>query len=192
MAIIQIREGLLNVLSAYIERGSLTTAEAVKIVQDILFYTANKLYGLNLPFVPVTSAAALTVSPPDAWTNNFVQLQRFLEQKPSVEFLRLQWLDYTNTLRLRILPIKQALHIFREGQSFGVVEAVLGLLQPDVICPGFSATHEYTVYPQFSGKSASGLVCKLVKTKRSLRYSQQVSVWGAVKSTQPFSANSNG
>lgn len=135
-----------------IEQGSLTTEEAVKIVQDILFNTANQLYGLNLPLVPISSTVLGTLRLSKAsWTKNFAQLQRFLDQEPSVQYLRLQWLDYTNTLRLRVLPIKQALIMFSEGRFIGIVEAVLGILQPDIICSGFSATSEYTMYPQFAG-----------------------------------------
>ncbi len=133
----------------------MTTPEAIKIVQDILFNTANQLYGLRLPLVPVNVTTSSDVSlSKTSWANNFGQLQRFLDQEPSVQFLRLQWLDYTNTLRLRILPVKQALRMFSEGRFIGIVEAVLGLLQPDIICPGFSATNEYTVYPQFAGTYA--------------------------------------
>ena len=154
LAVLQIREGLLKVLSTYIERGSLTIPEAVKIVQDMLFNTANQLYSLNLSLVPVRSTVLSNISSSKAsWTNNFTMFQRFLEQEPSVRFLRLQWLDYTNTLRLRILPIKQALRMFSEGRFIGVVEAVFALLQVDRICPGFSATYEYDMYPQFAGIS---------------------------------------
>ena len=153
MAVIQIREGLLKVLGMYIERGTLTSTESVKIVQDILFSTANKLYGLSLPLVPLGPTNVSDISSKDSWSNNLAQLQHFLEQEPSVRFLRLQWLDYTSTLRLRILPIKQALQMFREGSFIGIVQAALALLQPDIICPGFSATNEYTIYPQFAGTS---------------------------------------
>ena len=158
LAVIQIREGLREVLGKHIERGSLTTVEAIKIVQDILFNTANQLYGLELNLVPVISAVLSNISPSKvSWTDNFAQLQRFLCQEPSVRFLRLQWLDYTNTLRLRILPIKQALRMFSEGRFTGIVQAVFGLLQTDAICPGFSATDEYTLYPQFSSTYTLGL-----------------------------------
>ena len=154
LAVMQIREGLLKVLSTYIERGSLTIPEAVKIVQDMLFNTANQLYSLKLSLVPVRSTVVSNISSSKAsWTNNFTMFQHFLEQEPSVRFLRLQWLDYTNTLRLRILPIKQALRMFSEGRFIGIVEAVFGLLQVDHICPGFSATNEYDMYPQFAGTS---------------------------------------
>lgn len=152
MAVIQIREGLRNVLGMYVERGSLTTREAVKVVQDILFNTANQLYGLHLPLVPVSPTVLSDPSPSKAsWTSNFAQLERFIGQEPSIQFLRLQWLDYTNTLRLRILPIKQAFRMFSKGRFVSIVEAVLGLLQTDIICPGFSATDEYSLYPQFAG-----------------------------------------
>ena len=126
-------------------------------MQDILFNTANRLYGLELSLVPVISNISADMSPSKAsWPNNFVHLQRFLDQNPSVQFLRLQWLDYTNTLRARILPIKQALRMFGEGRFLGVVEAVFGLLQTDFICPGFSATNEHKLYPQFAGTYTLG------------------------------------
>lgn len=43
-----------------------------------------------------------------------------------------------------------------EGRYVGIVEAVFGLLQQDKLCPGFSATDEYTMYPQFGGTHALG------------------------------------
>ena len=154
LAVMQIREGLLKVLSTYIERESLTIPEAVKIVQDMLFNTANQLYSLKLSLVPVHSTVFSNINSSKAsWTKNFTIFQHFVEQEPSVQFLRLQWLDYTNTLRLRILPIKQALRMFSEGRFIGIVEAVFGLLQMDHICPGFSATDEYDMYPQFASMS---------------------------------------
>ena len=157
LAVIQIREGLLNVLKKNVERGSLTIAEATKIVRDVFFDTANRLYNLKLPLVPVGSSILSDRSSSEgSWTNNFAQLQLFVEQEPSIRFLRLQWLDYTSTLRVRILPIKQALRMFSEGRLIGIVEAVFGLLQTDFICPGFSATNEYKMYPQFSSKSTLG------------------------------------
>ena len=126
-----------------IERGSLTSTEAVKIVQDILFNTANQLYGLKLPLVPLNSNVLSDMSLSKAsWTNNVAQLRCFLDQEPAVQFLRLQWLDYTNTLRLRVLPIKQALRMFREDRFIGIVEAVFGLLQTDFMSSG-SATGTY-------------------------------------------------
>lgn len=141
-------------LTTYVERGSLTIPEAVRIVQDMLFNTANQLYSLKLSLVPVRSTVLLNInSSKTSWNNNFTMFQHFLEQEPSIRFLRLQWLDYTNTLRLRILPIKQALRMFSEGRFIGIVEAVFGLLQVDHICPGFSATDEYDMYPQFAGTS---------------------------------------
>lgn len=155
LAVMQIREGLVKVLGMYIEQGSMTTTEAVKIVQDILFNTANQLYGLKLPLVPVRSANIYLSRAP--WPNNFAKLQHFLKQEPSVHFLRLQWLDYTNTLRLRIVPIKQALRMFSDGRFIGIAKAGFGLLQTDYISPGFTPVDEYTMYPQFAGTYTLGL-----------------------------------
>lgn len=80
---------------------------------------------------------------------NIEMLKEFLVQNPAVKYLRLQWLDYTSMARLRILPIELALAMFEEGKCIGITKAVFGLLQEDEMCPGFSATGQYDLYPIF-------------------------------------------
>ena len=153
MAVVQVREGMRQVLCDYVDRGSLSATEAIKITHDIFFNTSNELYKLGLTPQETTSSLESSTgeSSMASWTGNFAQLMRFLAQEPSIQFLRLQWMDYTSILRLRILPIEQALRMFREGRFIGITKAVFGLLQQDAICPGFSATGEYNLYPQFEG-----------------------------------------
>ena len=124
---------------------ALTVASAIKIVRDVLFSTSNTLYGLGLTLKPIEKVAAdkygtvsrLTGTKPIA---NIDVLKEFVVQNPTVEFVRLQWLDYTAILRLRILPIRRALAMFQEGRCIGITKAVLGLLQTDAISSGFKAT----------------------------------------------------
>ena len=86
--------------------------------------------------------------------DNIHNLQDFAQDNPSVKYLRLQWVDYTNTSRVRILPLSRARVMCEEGKFVGVSTAVLGLLQTDAIAPGFKAQGEYvyhTVHTQTKG-----------------------------------------
>ena len=74
-------------------------------------------------------------------------LKNFLTQNPSIEYLRLQWLDYTTTTRQRIIPIGHACTMFEKEKCVGITKAVLGLTQRDEPCPGFIATGQYDLYP---------------------------------------------
>ena len=152
LAILQVREGLDRVLTEYVERGALSVEQAIEIVRDLLFTTSNELYKLDIPLVPLAlNDVSLQIHRPlhDSWATNLALLEQFLGIHPSIKFLRLQWLDYTSTLRARIVPISRALKMFREKHFIGITKAVLGLLQTDNLCPGFSATGEYRLYPHF-------------------------------------------
>jgi glutamine synthetase len=142
-----------QVLTEYVHRGALNTTQAIKVVEDVFFNTSNKLYKLGLslpphpqivrqPSHPGTSAGIRDAVDPTLLT-------RFLSENSSTKYVRLQWLDYTSTNRVRVLPIKHALSLFQEGKSIGITKAVLGLLQNDTISPGFAATGEYTLTPCF-------------------------------------------
>lgn len=152
MAIIQAREGLSTVLCEYVDRGALTAIQAIKVAQDIFFHTSNRLYELDFPMKPIEPINLLetsTITSDKRWSVNFDQLRSFLRTQPSVRYLRLQWLDHTAMLRVRVLPIKQALGLFSSKKFISIAQAVLGLLQNDVLCPGFSATLNYNLYPLF-------------------------------------------
>lgn len=144
LATIQVREGMGKVLSEYVGRGSLSLAEAIKTTQDIFFNTSNRLYELNFPLTPIENAPlykqlagpaqslsqeSTDIRPKVSWASNLALLQRFLEAAPSVRFLRLQWLDYTSTLRVRVLPIARALEMLKQKKLTEITKAVLGLLQ---------------------------------------------------------------
>ena len=85
-----------------------------------------------------------------AWAGGLETLDTFMERNPSVRFLRLQWLDYSSTLRTRILPVKQARKAFSQRKSVSLSKAALGLVQ-HTSAPGFSATGEYSLIPCFEG-----------------------------------------
>lgn len=79
-------------------------------------------------------------------------LESFLNQHPSTKFLRLQYIDYTGTPRVRVIPVKRALTLL-QGQahlSIGITKGCLGLLQNDVTIPGVTAIGEYKLQAIFS------------------------------------------
>ena len=80
---------------------------------------------------------------------NLAKFIRLIDQDPSIKFIRLQWLDFTSTLRLRVLPVARALELFRQGKSIEVPKLILGLLQKDFPCPGFAVNGEYKLNPDF-------------------------------------------
>ncbi len=144
---------LLQVFCEYVLRGILSPNQAVKIVQDLLFHTSNRLYKLNLSLEPTASLTSPEVGPQQINNPKIEGLEKFLEfiahPERSIDYIFLQWLDYTATLRVRVLPKKQAIKRFKEGKLIGITKAVLGLLQQDAMCPGFTAVGEYTLYPDF-------------------------------------------
>jgi hypothetical protein len=67
-----------------------------------------------------------------------------------IGYIRFQWIDYTNIVRLRIMPIsyfKKLLEGNRPGVA--VAKATLGIVYLSV-APGFSPMGEYLVTPDLS------------------------------------------
>ena len=155
LAVIQIREALERVLRECIEKKTLEAAQAIHIVEDLLFRTSNRLYELNLPLAPLPLSKTKTPSGVSSKnvsrTKEIAILKRFIDNNPDVKFLRLQWLDYTSTHRVRILPMKRALAFFQEGEFISITKAVLGLLQTDMAVTGFGAVGAYNLVPCFDG-----------------------------------------
>lgn len=145
-------------LCDYVRRRALDGVQAIKVVKDIFFDTSNRLYNLALPFKPLPVAASSEHSaevsrPMPNCLSSFVQ---FLAEFGSVKYLRLQWLDYTATLRVRIVPVKQALHMFRTGKHVGITRGVLGLTQVDSMAAGFGPVGEYKLDPCFDSLRLGG------------------------------------
>lgn len=149
---LQIREGLLQVLHQYVDRKALTVAESVKIVQDVFFNTSNKLYSLELEMRPFVTSPAFK-GPPQSldkeWDVNSSQLTTFLHKHPSTRYLWFQWLDYTATLRVRVIPTEQVLKQSADGEFMTIANVVLGILQNDHLCNSLVANDVYHLYPRF-------------------------------------------
>jgi glutamine synthetase len=142
---------VLQVLTDYVQSETLTITQAVRAVEDIFFKTSNDLYDLHIPFKPlVNSTIPLPIR--SATRTDANTFTTFLDEYTSTKFLRLQYLDYTSTPRLRIMPIKKALSLLENTPqlSIGITTASLGLLQNDTIIPGLVPTGEYRLQADFS------------------------------------------
>ena len=98
MAVMQVRDAMRNVLYEYVERQSLSADESIKILQDVFFNTSNNIYDLKLPLLPSHQVNEVSLIEKDAapgWAQNVSYLQKLLRKDPSIQYLRLQWLDYT-------------------------------------------------------------------------------------------------
>ena len=145
-------------LCDYVRRTALNVEQAIKVVEDIFFNTSNRLYNLALPFRPLPSETSPERSTQisNSLSNQFSSFLQFLAEVDSTKYVRLQWLDYTATLRVRILPVKQALQIFRAGKHIGITKGVLGLTQIDSMAAGFGPAGEYKLYPCFDSLRRGG------------------------------------
>ena len=154
LAVLQMREGLSTVLCEYVRRGALTSMQTIQIVTDLLFTTANKLYGLGLELHTPGAGESNTLINRSLSrrgpVNDFDTFDHFLLSHRDIRFLRLQWLDYTATARLKLLPIKRAKEMFQQSKYLGATTAVFGLTQMDIVCEGFKATGEYNQMPVLS------------------------------------------
>lgn len=52
-------------------------------------------------------------------------LQSLLHANPSVEFVRFQWVDFTATVRARLVTVRQALHLAAEGLAINVASPIV-------------------------------------------------------------------
>ena len=88
-------------------------------------------------------------APNHLWEQNKTFLTRFLDQFPQIEYIRLQILDFTSTLRVRIVPKEYLLTLIKERTLIGIATVIMGILHDDTPCCGFSGTGEYKLYPIF-------------------------------------------
>ncbi|TVY40421.1 Protein fluG [Lachnellula subtilissima] len=150
LAIVQVREALEVVLPEYVRKNALTISQAIKAVENILFTTSNNLYDLRLPLkaFPPSSISFR----PRSGVQDLEVLRSFMERHQATKFIRLQYLDCTSTLRLRVIPAKRALSLLQANNHLhiGITKAALGLLQNDSLIPGLAPSGEYKLQAMLS------------------------------------------
>lgn len=88
-------------------------------------------------------------TPRHLWEQNLALLTNFLDRFPHIEYFRLQILDFTSTLRARIVPKDYFLKLLKECKLIGAPPVILGLLPDDTPAPGFNGSGEQKLYPDF-------------------------------------------
>ncbi|KAJ5692325.1 hypothetical protein N7462_001748 [Penicillium macrosclerotiorum] len=146
----QFRQALEKVLVDYVQNGDYTITQAKTAAANILFHNSNILYGLkqtpqytpgSVVTVPVTSLTRPVSSDP---------LDEFLYKHSNIEYVWIQWVDYTASVRVRILPIQEFVRIARKQRRIGVSLAVLWMLQDDSVTPEGSTTGQIYLEPDLS------------------------------------------
>ncbi|KAH8930411.1 glutamine synthetase/guanido kinase [Atractiella rhizophila] len=161
VAVVEMREVLEEVLLQMIGTGDgLKVQDALGLVKGLLFENANKLYRLGYEFESspfVTSPGEHSTTQKLKGTEKII-FERFITFHPNIKYIRLQWLDYTSTLRCRVLPIARVRSIlsraqpndpFPMGDSIRIIKSLFGLTQNDHMAAGhwFTPTLEVAFVP---------------------------------------------
>lgn len=77
-------------------------------------------------------------------------LDAFLQKNPDIEYIWMQWIDYTATTRVRIFPLQEFMRIVRKERRIGISLAVQCMLQDDTVTPGGSTTGQFYMEPHLS------------------------------------------
>jgi hypothetical protein len=87
---------------------------------------------------------------------NVFDLHRQLSYR-GIRYIRLQWVDYTNTTRYRIIPLESFRKLMSASRpGIGVTKAAFGLVGAS-LAPGFSGTGEYLYVPDLSSLRPFGV-----------------------------------
>jgi hypothetical protein len=73
-----------------------------------------------------------------------------------IQYIRFQWVDFTNVTRYRVLPLRAFLELMSASRpGIGVTKAVFGIVGAS-LAPGFSGTGEYLYTPDLSSTRLCG------------------------------------
>ncbi|RMJ26905.1 Developmental protein fluG [Aspergillus sp. HF37] len=141
----QFRQALETVLVDYVVHGDYTVSQAMDAAADILFHNSNRLYALNqTPRYSPSSAIQKPSTTPSA------ALQDFIRRNPDVQFVWMQWVDYTATVRTRMFPMHEFAKIVRKQRRIGISLAVFWMVQDDSTAPEGSTTGQFYMEPDLS------------------------------------------
>ncbi|OOQ85096.1 Protein fluG [Penicillium brasilianum] len=143
----QFRQSLETVLVDYVQHGDYNISQAKAAAADILFHNSNKLYGLKQTAQYTHSIRVSQTTDP---------LDAFLQTNPDVEYIWMQWIDYTATTRVRIFPIQEFIRIARKERRIGISLAVQWMLQDDTVTPEGSTTGQIYLKTDLSSLYLNG------------------------------------
>jgi len=173
----QFRQVLEKVIMGNLWKGATTVKQGIDAVVNILFWNSNKLYRLEeekrypdllracgrgaeiqdtassvksqtsqppLPSTPSSElAAAEAIRDLGIW-------DEFHMKHPHIKYVWVQFLDYTATMRQRMIPVAQYREHIRKRSCPMVPLAVKGLLQNDHLSPSASATGQFLLISDVS------------------------------------------
>ncbi|KAJ5296973.1 uncharacterized protein N7443_007866 [Penicillium atrosanguineum] len=148
----QFRQALEKVLVEYVQLGDYNVPQAKMAAADILFHNSNRLYKLNLEPNIVHDAAVSKVQP----SLPSDPLDAFLLQNPDIEYVWMQWLDYTATTRVRMFPVEEFVRIARKERRVGISQAVCCMLHDDTVLPQGSTTGQFYMEPDLNSLYRNG------------------------------------
>lgn len=124
---------------------------------NILFHNSNRLYKLNLEpqYTPEEHERSL-VAGKNPSAPAIDPLDEFLQRYPGTQYVWMQWIDYTATVRVRMFPLDEFVQIARNRRRIGVSLAVLWMLQHDTVTPEGSTTGQFYMEPDLSSLYPNG------------------------------------
>lgn len=135
----------------YVRHGDYNVSQAKTAAADILFHNSNRLYKLDLEPKWLDDAPISTkLSPP------VDSLEAFLLNNSDIEFVWMQWLDYTATTRVRMFPIEEFARIARKERRLGISQAVCCMLQDDTVLLEGSTTGQFYMEPDLNSIYRNG------------------------------------
>lgn len=130
----------------------MTEAQATTVVERAFFHNANALYALGLTPRPTN----LTVPSPTPTGPVVPALDALAAQ--GTRSVRLHWVDLSNTVRYRVVPIARLQRMVATSAHGGVgvtiTKACLGLICENLV-PGFGPSGEYILVPDLDSLRAA-------------------------------------
>jgi glutamine synthetase len=102
------------------------------------------------PGPAATSPTPTTSSDSSAQQSDTDLLDSFLLKNPAVRYVWLQWLDYTATMRVRMVPIGEFRKQLINSTYVGITKGLVRMLPNDTIAPGGSATGQFLLKPDLT------------------------------------------
>ena len=113
--------------------------------------TSTPEVAFGLKYLPTSESVKL----PTLGRDNLPRVLRKLGDH-GIRYIRLEWVDYTNITRNRIIPLPAFAELLGASRpGVALVEAVFGLVGVSM-APGFSATGEYLLTPDLSSLRLCG------------------------------------
>jgi glutamine synthetase len=145
----------------YVHNGDYNASQAIKVAADILFHNSNSLYRLKMTpeYTPGIPSGALSTNQSHPRKTSDA-LDVFIGANPEVEYVWMQWVDYTATVRVRMFPIDEFTQIARQQRRIGISLAATSILQDDTVTVDGSTTGQFFLVPDLSSLCLNGSMMK--------------------------------